>query len=106
LFDPVEGVFLMSSQVLAGTVVGPDSDWPVMRSCVKTLQEFGVAYEAEVFSARRAPDDYARGLCATPRELDLAGNDLLLVEGVPSSPGRIAVAGGLRRAERGAGQEK
>jgi L-threonylcarbamoyladenylate synthase len=55
----------------------------------------------------RLPDDpqgYARGLYAALRELDRAGNDLILAEDVPAGPDWAAVADRLRRAARGAGK--
>jgi 5-(carboxyamino)imidazole ribonucleotide mutase len=33
--------------------MGSDSDWPVMEEAAKVLDEFGVAYEADVVSAHR-----------------------------------------------------
>ncbi|MDR2452283.1 MAG: threonylcarbamoyl-AMP synthase [Candidatus Accumulibacter sp.] len=57
-------------------------------------------------SRRRLPDEpqaYARGLYAALRELDRAGNDLILAEDVPTGPDWAAVADRLRRAARGAG---
>ena len=47
----------MSSQPLAGVVMGSDSDWPVMRAAADVLDEFGVGYEADVVSAHRMPRD-------------------------------------------------
>src|SRR5580700_9732747 len=44
-------------QALVGIVMGSDSDWPVMRAAAEALDEFGVAYEAEVVSAHRMPRD-------------------------------------------------
>lgn len=44
----------MQKKVLV--VMGSDSDYPVMEACFKTLQEFGVAFEATVCSAHRTPD--------------------------------------------------
>jgi len=44
----------MQKKVLV--VMGSDSDFPVMEACFKTLQEFGVAFEATVCSAHRTPD--------------------------------------------------
>src|SRR5215467_3499310 len=35
--------------------MGSDSDWPVMEAAVTALQEFGVAWEADVVSAHRMP---------------------------------------------------
>lgn len=40
-----------------GIVMGSDSDWPTMEAAAKALQEFGVAYEADVVSAHRMPDE-------------------------------------------------
>src|SRR5580704_12694340 len=44
-------------QALVGVVMGSDSDWPVMRAAAEALDEFGVAYEADVVSAHRMPRD-------------------------------------------------
>ena len=41
---------------LIGVVMGSDSDWPVMQSAAKILDELGVPYEARVVSAHRTPD--------------------------------------------------
>ena len=57
-------------------------------------------------SLRRLPDDpegYARGLYAALRQLDQAGNDLILVEAVPDEARWAAVTDRLRRAACGAG---
>ncbi|WP_051478962.1 5-(carboxyamino)imidazole ribonucleotide mutase [Arthrobacter sp. H5] len=37
--------------------MGSDSDWPVMEAAAKALEEFGVAFEADVVSAHRMPLD-------------------------------------------------
>src|SRR5690606_16884553 len=37
--------------------MGSDSDWPVMREAAAALDEFGVAYEADVVSAHRMPHE-------------------------------------------------
>ena len=47
----------MSGQPLVGVVMGSDSDWPVMNAAAAVLDEFGVAYEADVVSAHRMPRD-------------------------------------------------
>jgi len=44
-------------QALVGVVMGSDSDWPVMQAAAEALDEFGVAYEADVVSAHRMPRD-------------------------------------------------
>ena len=38
-----------------GIVMGSDSDWPVMEAAANVLDDFGVAYEADVVSAHRMP---------------------------------------------------
>jgi 5-(carboxyamino)imidazole ribonucleotide mutase len=42
---------------LVGVVMGSDSDWPVMKAAADALDEFGVAFEADVVSAHRMPHD-------------------------------------------------
>ena len=57
---------------LVGVVMGSSSDWDVMESAVRALEEFGVPHEYQVLSAHRMPDDMfayaasaaARGLVA------------------------------------------
>ncbi len=39
-----------------GIVMGSDSDWPTMQAAGQALEEFGIAYEADVVSAHRMPD--------------------------------------------------
>jgi 5-(carboxyamino)imidazole ribonucleotide mutase len=58
--------------VLVGVVMGSSSDWDTMQNATQLLNEFGVAYEAQVLSAHRMPDEmfayaesaHARGLQA------------------------------------------
>jgi 5-(carboxyamino)imidazole ribonucleotide mutase len=57
---------------LVGVVMGSDSDWAVMQNACDLLTQFGVAFEAQVLSAHRMPDEmfayaaaaHARGLRA------------------------------------------
>ena len=52
-----------TTQPLVGIVMGSDSDWPTMEAAALALTEFGVAYEADVVSAHRMPEemvDYGR----------------------------------------------
>ena len=49
------------------------------------------------------PEDYARGLYAALRELDQAGNEVIVVEAIPDSPEWAAVADRMRRAACGSG---
>ena len=40
-----------------GIVMGSDSDWPTMEAAATALAEFDIAYEADVVSAHRMPDE-------------------------------------------------
>ena len=42
---------------VVGIVMGSDSDWPTMRAAADALDEFGIAYEADVVSAHRMPKE-------------------------------------------------
>ncbi|USQ81127.1 5-(carboxyamino)imidazole ribonucleotide mutase [Ornithinimicrobium faecis] len=44
-----------SGRPVVGLVMGSDSDWPVMEAAAQVLEEFGVAFEADVVSAHRMP---------------------------------------------------
>jgi 5-(carboxyamino)imidazole ribonucleotide mutase len=50
----------MTDQPQVGLVMGSDSDWPVMEAAAQALEEFGVAYEADVVSAHRMPQEMLR----------------------------------------------
>jgi 5-(carboxyamino)imidazole ribonucleotide mutase len=55
-----------------GIVMGSDSDWPVMKPAAEALAEFGVAYEADVVSAHRMPEEMlAYGRLAASRGLSV-----------------------------------
>lgn len=45
------------SNVTVGIVMGSDSDWPVMKAAAEALTEFDIAFEADVVSAHRMPDE-------------------------------------------------
>ena len=45
----------MSDKKLVLVLMGSDSDYPVMESCVTTLKSFGVPFSVEVCSAHRTP---------------------------------------------------
>jgi 5-(carboxyamino)imidazole ribonucleotide mutase len=47
----------MSEPPLVGIVMGSDSDWPVMEKAAIVLRELAIAYEVDVVSAHRMPDD-------------------------------------------------
>ena len=46
---------MSESGPVVGLVMGSDSDWQVMEEAARALDEFGVAYEADVVSAHRMP---------------------------------------------------
>ncbi|KQY56497.1 5-(carboxyamino)imidazole ribonucleotide mutase [Nocardioides sp. Root140] len=48
---------MTDSAARVGIVMGSDSDWPVMRAAGEILDEFGVAWEADVVSAHRMPEE-------------------------------------------------
>lgn len=48
---------MSDNKPLVGIVMGSDSDWPTMKPAADALQEFGIAYEADVVSAHRMPED-------------------------------------------------
>jgi 5-(carboxyamino)imidazole ribonucleotide mutase len=45
---------------LVGVVMGSSSDWEIMRHAAEILAEFGIAFEAQVVSAHRMPDQMFR----------------------------------------------
>ena len=45
------------SHVAVGIIMGSDSDWPTMRAAADALDEFGIAWEADVLSAHRMPHE-------------------------------------------------
>ena len=61
--DATPGPEPAAGPVLAGVVMGSESDWATMRRCAEVLSEFEVAHECRVVSAHRTPDllvEYAR----------------------------------------------
>jgi len=44
---------------MIGIVMGSTSDWETMKAAAKTLEDFGVAYEAKAMSAHRTPHEVA-----------------------------------------------
>jgi 5-(carboxyamino)imidazole ribonucleotide mutase len=52
----------MSTKAIVGIIMGSASDWPTLEHSARTLEEFGIAWEAQVVSAHRTPQklcDYA-----------------------------------------------
>ena len=50
----------MQAAIQVGVVMGSNSDWDTMQHAVAILQQFGIAFEAQVVSAHRRPDDMFR----------------------------------------------
>lgn len=46
----------MAEKPLVSVIMGSDSDYPVMKKCVETLETFGVPSEVKVLSAHRSPE--------------------------------------------------
>jgi 5-(carboxyamino)imidazole ribonucleotide mutase len=77
-----------ASTPVVGIVMGSDSDWPVMEQAALALDELGVAYEADVVSAHRMPDDmieYGRSAAGRGLRVIIAG-----AGGAAHLPGMLA----------------
>lgn len=76
------------SKPLVGIIMGSDSDWPTMQPAAVALDEFGVAYEADVVSAHRMPEQmlaYARDAHTRGLRVIIAG-----AGGAAHLPGMVA----------------
>ena len=61
---------------MVSILMGSESDWDVMQHAARQLKNFGVAYEARVISAHRAPElliEYIRDAEARGAECFIAG---------------------------------
>jgi len=76
----------MSARV--GIVMGSDSDWPTMEAAATALDEFEIAYEADVVSAHRMPDE----MLAYGREAHGRGLEVIIAGagGAAHLPGMLA----------------
>jgi 5-(carboxyamino)imidazole ribonucleotide mutase len=77
-----------AQQVKVGIVMGSDSDWPVMQAAGEVLTELGVAWEADVVSAHRMPEqmlDYGRQAAGRGLQVIIAG-----AGGAAHLPGMLA----------------
>jgi len=71
-----------------GIVMGSDSDWHTMQAAATALDEFGLAYEVDVVSAHRMPEDmlaYGRGAHGRGVRVIIAG-----AGGAAHLPGMLA----------------
>ena len=74
--------------VKIGIIMGSNSDWAVMEHAARTLEQFGVAYEAKVVSAHRTPDlmfEYAKSAQQRGLQAIIAG-----AGGAAHLPGMVA----------------
>lgn len=81
---------MAEEQPLVGVIMGSDSDWPVMRAAGEALDEFGVPFEAGVYSAHRTPQrmlDYASEAADRGLRVIIAG-----AGGAAHLPGMVAAA--------------
>jgi 5-(carboxyamino)imidazole ribonucleotide mutase len=61
---------------MIGIVMGSTSDWDTMKAAAKTLDEFGVPYEAKAMSAHRTPElvaEWAQGAAKRGMKAIIAG---------------------------------
>jgi 5-(carboxyamino)imidazole ribonucleotide mutase len=77
-----------SDAPVVGVVMGSDSDWVVMEEAAKVLTEFGIAYEVDVISAHRMPEEmisYGKTASARGKKVLIAG-----AGGAAHLPGMLA----------------
>jgi 5-(carboxyamino)imidazole ribonucleotide mutase len=77
-----------ASRPVVGIVMGSDSDWPTMKAAADALEEFGVAFEADVVSAHRMPEEmlaYGRDAAGRGLSVIIAG-----AGGAAHLPGMLA----------------
>src|SRR5690349_12949924 len=78
----------MTEGARVGVVMGSDSDWPVMKLAAEALAEFDIAYEADVVSAHRMPEEmlaYGRDAASRGLSVIIAG-----AGGAAHLPGMLA----------------
>ena len=78
----------MTDAPVVGIVMGSDSDWPVMRAAAEALKEFDIAFEKDVMSAHRMPDEmiaYGRDAASRGLRVIIAG-----AGGAAHLPGMLA----------------
>src|SRR3954453_4775982 len=71
-----------------GIVMGSDSDWRVMKAAAEALEEFDVAFEADVVSAHRMPEEmlgYGKAAAGRGLQVIIAG-----AGGAAHLPGMLA----------------
>jgi 5-(carboxyamino)imidazole ribonucleotide mutase len=81
----------MSNEV--AIVMGSDSDWPTMSAAAESLDQCGIAYEKDVVSAHRTPEEmiaFAKSAASKGIKVIIAG-----AGGAAHLPGMIAAATSL-----------
>ncbi|WP_301101459.1 L-threonylcarbamoyladenylate synthase [Propionivibrio sp.] len=104
-YAPLTPMQLVKTEQLSAFIGGLQQDG---RRCGLLAHTRRTPAVAPAHALRQLPDDaqgYARGLYAALRELDQAGNDLIVVEDIPAAPAWAAVSDRLRRAACGSGEE-
>jgi len=79
-----------SQKSLVAIVMGSDSDWPVMQDAATALDQCQIAYDVDVLSAHRTPDEmlaFAHGAAQAGYRVIIAG-----AGGAAHLPGMIASA--------------
>lgn len=69
-------------------IMGSDSDWPVMESAAKVLDEYGITYSTDVISAHRMPEEmvtFAKSSASQGIKVIIAG-----AGGAAHLPGMVA----------------
>lgn len=78
----------MSAKILAGIVMGSQSDWQTMQYAAETLERLQIMHEVKIVSAHRTPDllfDYAAHAAGRGLEVIIAG-----AGGAAHLPGMLA----------------
>ncbi|MES2414257.1 MAG: 5-(carboxyamino)imidazole ribonucleotide mutase [Pseudomonadota bacterium] len=77
-----------AAKSVIGVVMGSSSDWDTMQHAVQILDQFGIAYDAQVVSAHRMPDEmfaYAEAAAGRGLQAIIAG-----AGGAAHLPGMLA----------------
>lgn len=67
---------MADTKPLVGIIMGSNSDWPTLKHAAEILEDFGIAYQAEVVSAHRTPEkmfDYAKNAKSRGLKCIIAG---------------------------------
>jgi 5-(carboxyamino)imidazole ribonucleotide mutase len=66
----------MNATPVIGIIMGSTSDWPTLEHAARTLEDFGISWEAQVVSAHRTPQklyDYAHSAASRGLRAIIAG---------------------------------